>query len=76
MFIEFDLSPPTMLGGVMLEYLQDLIHKWSTEHQIPYTQKRVKYTHRLAFNQDDHYTVFAMTWKDSKIEWRIVDRKW
>ena len=73
-FIEFPLPQDTSYG-IVLNYIKLDIVDWATRYNIPYTQKTIKYTHRLAFDQDQHYTVFATTW-NSKMEYRLIDRQW
>ena len=64
MFIEFRL--PQGASGQTAYYALSVIQKeiqiWLDQHQIPATQKTIKYTHRLAFNDNRHYTLFALTW--------------
>ena len=64
MYIEFRL--PQGAGGQTAYHalcvIQKEIQKWLDQHSIPATQKTIKYTHRLAFNDDHHYTLFALTW--------------
>ena len=74
MYIEFTL-PRDESYGVMLNLIRLDIVDWSTRYNIPYTQKTIKYTHRLAFEQDQYYTLFATTWT-SKMEYRLIDRRW
>ena len=74
MFIEFKLPQDESYGYVLNLIRLDIVD-WSTRYNIPYTQKTIKYTHRLAFDQDRFYIVFATTW-NSKIEYQIIDRKW
>jgi hypothetical protein len=48
---------------------------WATQHHIAYTQKTVKYTHRLAFDDDRYYTFFSLTWAPSpELEFKIIDK--
>ena len=74
MFIEFEL-PQDNSYGIVLNYIKLDIVDWASRYNIPYTQKTYKYTHRLAFDQDKHYTIFATTW-NSKTEYRLIDRQW
>jgi hypothetical protein len=73
-FVEFKL-PHDDSYGYVLNLIQLDIVDWSTRYNIPYTQKTIKYTHRLAFDQDRYYTVFATTW-NSRFEYQIIDRQW
>jgi hypothetical protein len=74
MYIEFTL-PHDESYGFVLNYIKLDIVDWASRYNIPYTQKTYKYTHRLAFNQDQHYTIFATTWHSS-LEYKIIDRTW
>jgi len=73
-FIEFALPRDESYGYVLNLIRLDIVD-WSTRYNIPYTQKTIKYTHRLAFEEDRFYTVFATTW-NSKIEYQLIDRRW
>ena len=74
MFVEFKLPQDESYGYVLNLIRLDIVD-WATRYNIPYTQKTIKYTHRLAFDQDSYYTVFATTW-NSNFEYRIIDRTW
>lgn len=75
MYIEFRL--PHGASGQTAYYALSVVRKeiqnWLDQHQVPATQKTIKYTHRLAFNDDRHYTLFALTWnpktKDEYPSW-------
>ncbi len=79
MYIEFSL--PTGSTGQAALHANRIItiafHDWSEKYDIPYTTKTVKYIKRFAFEDDAHYSLFAMTWNpDRKFyalsRWRIV----
>jgi len=58
----------------MVNAIRASITLWADRYEIPssdYTQKTVRHTHRLAFNDERHYTLFGMTWKD--FDYRIVN---
>jgi hypothetical protein len=74
MFIEFKL-PRDKSYGHTLGIIKLSINDWSARYDIPYTQKTIKYTHRLAFDQDRHYTFFATTWTPN-LEYQLIDRTW
>ena len=74
MFIEFDLSKLRNIG-FDLHLIRHDIAVWANRYGIPYTQKTIKRTHRLAFDQDRFYTVFATTW-NSEFDYRLIDRRW
>jgi len=73
-FIEFELPQDESYGFVLNLVRLDIVD-WATRYNIPYTQKTIKYTHRLAFDQDQHYTLFATTW-NSEFDYRLIDRRW
>lgn len=79
MYIEFSL--PTGAAGMAAGHANHIIGKelaaWSEKYQIPYVTKNVKYTKRVTFEDDYHYSLFAMTWNtDQKYHalgrWRII----
>ena len=79
MYIEFSL--PTGAAGQAAGHANMIINnelvEWSQKYQIPYSTKIVKYIKRVTFEQDEHYSLFAMTWNpDRKFyalgRWRIV----
>ena len=74
MFVEFELPQDESYGFVLNLIRLDIVD-WATRYNIPYTQKTIKYTHRLAFEEDRFYTVFATTW-NSEFDYRLIDRKW
>lgn len=72
MYIEFKL--PQGAGGATaghaLYEIKREIELWANRYNIRYTQKTIKYTHRLAFDHDETYTLFSMTWSpESKHYW-------
>jgi hypothetical protein len=79
MYIEFQL--PSGSAGQAAAHANHIIttalHKWSEHYEIPYTTKLHKYKRRVAFNDDAHYSLFAMTWNPDKkyhvlSNWRII----
>lgn len=64
MYIEFRL--PTGAGGMAAQYTNSVLnrnlHAWSDQYNIPYNKKIHKWTVRITFDNDQHYTLFAMTW--------------
>ena len=74
MFIEFQL-PQDESYGYVLQSIRLNIVDWATRYNIPYTQKTIKYTHRLAFDRDQYYTIFATTW-NFNLEYKIINRTW
>ena len=74
MYIEFQL--PQGGGGIPAQYKLSLIKKeiqdWIEKYQVPgHSQKTIKYTHRLGFDNEKYFSLFSMTWA-SDIEFRIV----
>jgi hypothetical protein len=41
------------------------IKEWAQRYEIAYRQKTVKHTHRVTFDDDAHYVLFAMSWPSS-----------
>ena len=75
MFIEFQLPQDESYGHVLNLIRLDIVD-WATRYNIPYTQKTIKYTHRLAFDDERNYSFFAMTWQSQPpIPFKIIDKK-
>ena len=79
MYIEFSL--PNGSAGQAAAHANRIItlalHEWSDKYNIPYNVKNIKYFKRVTFDQDEHYSFFAMTWNPDKrihvlSKWRIV----
>jgi hypothetical protein len=79
MYIEFSL--PQGAAGQAAVHANHIItralHEWSDRYEIPYNVKNVKYFKRITFDDDAHYSLFAMTWNPDKkfhvlSRWRIV----
>ena len=79
MYIEFSL--PHGAAGHAAGHANMIINNelvlWSQKYEIPYNTKTVKYIKRVTFEQDEHYSLFAMTWNPSRryyalSKWRIV----
>lgn len=79
MYIEFSL--PHGAGGqaalIATHIINQALHNWSDRYQIPYNVKNIKYFKRITFDDDAHYSLFAMTWNPDKkyhvlSKWRIV----
>jgi len=56
-FIKFDVQYRDEL-----EDIKQQVQAWAERHGIRYTQKTIKYHHRIGFNQPEHFTLFALTW--------------
>ncbi len=72
MYVEFRL--PESITGATLLLLRRSILDWSEKHQIPYTEKTIKYTYRVCFEKDESYSFFAMTYPQTRhfLQYRIV----
>lgn len=79
MYIEFSL--PNGSAGQAAAHSNHIInkhlHEWSDKYNIPYSTKIHKYTKRVIFDDDAHYSLFAMTWNPDRRyyalgKWRIV----
>lgn len=72
MYVQFDL--PQGLTYVVVEAIKSSIKLWANRYEIPdsgYSQKTIKYTHRLGFNRPEYFSLFSMTYTD--FEFRIVN---
>lgn len=54
-----------------LDHVRQEIQRWADQYNISYTQKTIKWRHRLAFNRPEDFTLFYMTWQGP--EYEIVD---
>ena len=45
-----------------LEDIKREIKEWADRHKVVHTQKTIKFTHRLGFNKEEHFTLFSLTW--------------
>jgi hypothetical protein len=73
MYIEFKLPQDNSYGHV-LNLIKVEIVDWATRYKVPnsdYSQKTIKYTHRLGFNKEKHFSLFSLTW--DKFNYRIVN---
>jgi hypothetical protein len=64
MYIEFQL--PNGSAGQAAAYaryhIQLDLKEWERIHGISYTEKTVKYTHRVCFNTPEEYSLFLISW--------------
>jgi len=73
MYVEFQL-PHGMSTRVMSNAIKSDIAIWADRYQVPdsaYSQKTIKYTHRLGFNHERYFSLFSLTW--TSFEFRIVN---
>lgn len=83
MYIEFELPTndrDSQSTYYALSVIREEIHDWLEKHPVEATQKTIKYKHRLAFNDDRNYTLFALTWcpkswnqRYSWIQYRLIE---
>jgi hypothetical protein len=76
MYIEFFL--PQGAGGTAASYIYQLLKKevedWSAKYNIRYTEKVIKYTYRVSFDDDQSYTYFQLTWPENNWQqYRIIE---
>lgn len=79
MYIEFQLLPdrstfaPTMSAHSRLMLIKQEIDRWTQQHGVVgHSQKTIKYTHRLGFDDKKYFSLFIMTWT-ADIPYRIVN---
>jgi hypothetical protein len=71
-YIEFELTPS--LRNAVASAIEASILLWAHKYAIPssdYSQKTIKYTHRLGFNREELFSLFSMTYTD--FDFRIVN---
>ena len=83
MYIEFELPPndrDSQATYYALSVIREEIHDWLKKHPVLSTQKTIKYKHRLAFEDERNYTLFALTWnpkswnqKYNWIQYRLIE---
>lgn len=65
MYVQFEL--PQGIAHVVVDAIKSSIKLWASHYNIPdngYSQKTIKYTHRLGFNRDEYFSLFSMTYTD------------
>jgi len=72
-YIEFEL--PTNGYHSMLAAHKMAVAAWAKKQEIKYVDKNIKFKYRVTFDQDEHYTIFTLTW-DWPFEYRLIDIKW
>lgn len=74
MLVEFYLprGENRIWAPAALHTLKLAIIVWTSRYNVGYTEKTVKYTHRLCFEQEKDYTLFALTWDYNRVEWAII----
>ena len=73
MYVEFAF-PRDETAGPTLLLIRHAVVTWALKHDIPFTEKTIKYTHRVCFDQDEHYTFFALTFEPPRqhLHFRII----
>jgi hypothetical protein len=64
-YIRFDVQFVNELADIKRE-----IHNWAIQHGVQYTQKTIKYHHRVGFNRDSDFTLFSLTWNPENFDQR------
>jgi hypothetical protein len=70
-FVEFAL-PSDIVGNLrnaVAGAIEDAVFLWANKYDIPrsaFKQKTVKCTHRLTFDNEQHYSLFSLTFTDFK----------
>jgi hypothetical protein len=70
-YIEFQL-PPSLRNQVAAAIKAE-VAIWANRYGVPdsdYSQKTIKYTHRLGFTKEKHFSLFSMTW--NMFDYQIV----
>jgi hypothetical protein len=70
-YIEFQLPPD--LRNQVAAAIRAEVAVWANRYGVPdseYSQKTIKYTHRLGFNKEKHFSLFSMTW--NMFDYQIV----
>jgi hypothetical protein len=83
MYIEFALptkDQDNQYTAYALSVIREEIHDWLQKYPVESTQKTIKYKHRLAFVNEQNYSLFALTWNPkswnqqfSWIQYRFVE---
>ena len=73
MYVEFRIPREHYLAGPALLSIRHSIVEWASQYQVPYTEKTIKYTHRLCFDKDELYDFFALTFPQGRfLQYRII----
>ena len=65
MYIRFDIRYTNELEDIKQE-----VKNWAERYGIRYTYKTIKYHHRVGFDHNEHFSLFAMTWNPKELELR------
>jgi hypothetical protein len=64
-YLKFDVRFHNELADIKRE-----IQEWALQHGIRYTQKTIKYHHRVGFDQESDFTLFSLTWNPKDLDQR------
>jgi hypothetical protein len=64
-YIRFDIRYTNELEDIKQE-----VKNWAERYGIRYTYKTIKYHHRVGFDHNEHFSLFAMTWNPKELELR------
>ena len=65
MYIRFNVRYNTNLEDIKKE-----VKAWAEKYGVRYTYKTIKYHHRVGFDHDEHFSLFAMTWNPEDFDQR------
>jgi hypothetical protein len=68
MYLAFDLD------DIYAPRLNAALHAWSDRFNIPYNVKIVRNIKRVTFDQDDSYTLFAVSWDHARLPFALIDQ--
>lgn len=74
MYIRFNVRYNNELEDIKRE-----VKSWAEQYGVRYTYKTIKYHHRVGFDQDKHFSLFAMTFNPDNVEmrpwmqWQIIN---
>jgi hypothetical protein len=74
MYVQFELLVKNTIKPVNL--ITTLLDLWAQQYQIKYKTKFFKDTLRVTFDDDRHYTIFAMTWNpehNSLLDYSLIE---
>jgi hypothetical protein len=65
MLIEFRLPQGAggITSGLCYQAIKAEIEAWSNRYNVRYTDKVVRYTYRVCFDNDKDYSLFQLTWE-------------
>lgn len=59
----------------MLASYKMAVATWAEQQDIIYVDKNIKTEYRVTFDQDEHYSVFTLTW-NYPFQYKLIDNKW